>query len=468
MHLRNPDNMAHESTSALRDNGLLALAAEIADDYAMFVMDSSGRVQNMNPGAQKILGYSTAELVGLSGDVIFTPEDLAQNQAEIERARALADGRAENERWHLRKDGTRFWGSGVMTALPNGTGFIKIMRDLTARRTAEDALRASEERFRTLTTSIPQLVFTSREDGWRTWGSPQWVIYTGLSDMDSRGFGWLEAIHPDDRDRTVALWREAMNSGTYLAEHRIRRAKDVEYRWHQTRAQPLPHGNNGTREWVGASSDIHQLRALKESQQVLLAELQHRTRNLLALVQSIAERSAKSATSISNFIADLTDRLHALSRAESIAPTSEQGDVEVRALVESELAAHLPKARSTSQVTIDGPSLTIPAESAQPLMLALHELATNAVKYGALGQEEARLDVRWHIEQEDDDPEVVLQWQERSVRMPSPNEDRRRGYGTELIERALPYQLSAETKLEFGPDGVRCIVRVPTAPQRQT
>jgi two-component sensor histidine kinase len=89
------------------------------------------------------------------------------------------------------------------------------------------------------------------------------------------------------------------------------------------------------------------------------------------------------------------------------------------------------------------------------------------VKYGALGQDEAHLDIRWHIEQEEDESEVVLQWQERSVQMPPEEQRRRRGYGTELIKRALPYQLSAETELEFCPDGVRCVVRVPTAVQKE-
>jgi PAS domain S-box-containing protein len=460
-------NMNQENTSPLRENGVLALVANLVDDYAMVVMDPSGRVQNMNAGAQRILGYSAEELVGLSGDIIFVPEDLAQNQAELERARALADGRAADERWHVRKDGTRFWGSGVLTLLPNGAGFIKIMRDLTERRAAEDALKVSEERFRTLTTSIPQLVFTSLENGSRTWGSPQWVIYTGLSDLDSREYGWLEAIHPDDRERTIAAWKESMLTGRYFVEHRVRHVKDSEYRWHQTRAVPLPANNGGGREWVGASTDIHQLRALKESQQVLLAELQHRTRNLLAMVQAIAERSAQSASSVPTFIADLTQRLRALSRAESIAPTSEEGMIDIKSLIESELSAHLPSVQSTTQIRIEGPSLTIPAEAAQPLMLALHELATNAVKYGALSQEAAHLDISWHMEQEEDEPEIVLQWQEKAVRMPPDGERRRRGYGTELIERALPYQLSAETKLEFGADGVRCIVRVPTSSQRE-
>ncbi|MFL6548678.1 MAG: sensor histidine kinase [Povalibacter sp.] len=458
--------MTQLNTSLLRDKGLLAQAATQSDDYAMFVMDPSGRVQSLNTGAEKILGYTADEIIGLSGDMIFTPEDLAQNVPDQERATSITMGRAEDERWHVRKDGSRFWGSGVLTALPGGIGYIKILRDLTERQTAQHALKASEERFRTLATSIPQLVFTSLENGSRTWGSPQWVIYTGLSDKESRDFGWLEAIHPDDRDRTTSMWREAMLSGMYLVEHRIRRAQNMEYRWHQTRATPLHIERPGPREWVGASTDIHDLRALKESQQVLLAELQHRTRNLLAMVQSIAERSAQGASSVPAFIADFRQRLSALSRAESITPSSDEGRIEVRNLVETELAAHLATIGKDARVTIEGPSASIPPQAAQPLMLALHELATNSVKYGALSQDTARLHVHWGTEGIRDRPEIVLHWEESAVNMPTP-EERRRGYGTELIERALPYQLSAETKLEFGEEGVHCMVRVPTSTQHQ-
>lgn len=160
--------MTQVNTSLLRERRLLAEAVTQSDDYAMFVMDPSGRVQSLNTGAEKILGYTSDEFIGLSGDIVFTPEDLAQSIPDMERANALAQGRAEDERWHVRKDGSRFWASGVLSALPNGIGFIKILRDLTERQTTQQALKASEERFRTLTTSIPQLVFTSLGTGVRT------------------------------------------------------------------------------------------------------------------------------------------------------------------------------------------------------------------------------------------------------------------------------------------------------------
>ena len=107
---------------------------------------------------------------------------------------------------------------------------------------------------------------------------PQWEVYAGLSDADSRGFGWLEAVHPDDRELTRSRWERAQRSGEYYVEHRIRRAADGQYRWHQTRAKPA--GESST-EWVGTSADVHEMRGLQDRQQVLLLELQHRTRNLL-------------------------------------------------------------------------------------------------------------------------------------------------------------------------------------------
>ncbi len=447
-------------TDRHRHDKLLARAADSAVDLAIIVTDPQGHVLTLNSGARLLLGYTEADL--LHADMIFTPEDLAENAPDTERAAAFADGTAEDERWHVRKDGSRFWGSGVMTPLADGIGFVKYMRDLTDRRRADELLRLSEERFRTLATNIPELVFTSLGDGLRTWGSPQWVVYTGLSDADSREWGWLEAVHPEDRPHTRESWEVASRSGIYEVEHRIRRVADGEFRWHQTRAMPLQRGDEAPVEWVGASTDIHQLRGLRESQDVLLAELQHRTRNLITIVQSIAHRSARSAPTLADFIRELDHRLQALSRAESLSPYGSHGVVDLRKLIDMELAAHLPVDRS-SKVRLEGPSVNIPRTAAQPVGLALHELTTNAVKYGALKQEGGRLDISWRVEKRDDEWRVALEWRETGLVMPADATARRRGYGTELIEQALRYQLSADTNLEFLADGVHCRVEVPIA-----
>jgi PAS domain S-box-containing protein len=439
----------------LEDAELLHLIFESATDFAVFAEDVSGHVISWNVGAERLIGFSENEILGRVGDIIFTPEDRAAGAPEQERSQALLTGRSEDERWHLRKDGTRFWGSGLMMRLRNGNGFVKIMRDRTAQHASEVELKQSEARFRMLATSIPQLVFRSLGDGARTWGSPQWVIYAGLSDAASRGFGWLEAVHPDDRDLTISRWEDAQRSGEYYIEHRIRRRADGQYRWHQTRARP---SEEASAEWVGTSADVHEMRSLHDRQQVLLSELQHRTRNLLALAQAIARQTQKSSTSLGEFSKQFESRLAALSRVQGLLARTDHGPIALQQIVYAELEAH--GASDTTEV--GGPPVELAPNAAQALALALHELTTNAVKYGALRQPPANLSVNWHLRRDQADTHVILEWREKGVSMPDlALMDRRKGYGRELIERALPYQLNAKTSFQFTKDGVHCIVELP-------
>ena len=114
------------------------------------------------------------------------------------------------------------------------------MRDRTKERQAQLAVQQSELRFRTLAEHIPQLVWRSARLGHRTWPSPQWIEYTGQSAQESIGLGWLDAVHPQDRELTIEAWHEAERTGQLYVEHRTRRAADGEYRWFQTRATRLP------------------------------------------------------------------------------------------------------------------------------------------------------------------------------------------------------------------------------------
>ena len=134
---------------SLSDVRLLRLLIESARDYAIFAMDRERRVNYWNSGAERLFGFTDREILGESADVIFTPEDRANGVPEGETATALREGRASDERWHLRRDGTRFFASGVLSPLHGGDssqiGFVKIARDLTERKLAEDKLRAAHE-----------------------------------------------------------------------------------------------------------------------------------------------------------------------------------------------------------------------------------------------------------------------------------------------------------------------------------
>jgi PAS domain S-box-containing protein len=441
---------------------LLHLILSSATDFALFTMDRHRRVTSWNDGAERLLGYRTAEIIGRNADVIFTPEDRAAGAPEREIAKAAADGRAEDERWHLRKDGSRFWGSGQMASLRGvDAGFIKIMRDRTAEHEAQARLLESESRFRSLATSIPQLVFRTRADGRRTWGSPQWEIFAGLSDADSRGLGWLGAVHPDDRQATLAAFDDARATGQLYVEHRIRHALDGEYRWHQTRAAPALGSIDG--EWVGTSADIHDIRSLQDQQKVLVSELQHRTRNLLAIVQATARSTMRGLHSLDEFIESFEDRLQALSRAQEFVARADHEPLEMSELVRAELAVHGDI--DPDKIEVRGSPLELPHEAVQILSLAIHELATNAVKHGALGQEAGRLRISWELTGADSpSAKLAFRWREAGVAM-TEAVPRRQGFGTELIERALVYQLGASTALRFQPDGIDCSIVVPLPAQ---
>lgn len=438
---------------------LLRLVCESATGYAIFTTDQDGLVTSWNTGAQRLLGYAEGEIIGRSADVLLPAEEGGPHAAE-ERALALRDGRAEDERWHMRKDGTQFWASGLLMPLAEaGPGFVTILRDRTDSRLAEARLRESEERFRLLAANIPQLVFRSNPDGIHTWGGPQWIEFTGLELSESVGLGWLDAIHPDDREATMAAWSRAQDEGDYYVEHRVRRAVSGEYRWHQTRARPMQREAVGDgHDWVGTMTDIHDLRGLHERQQVLLAELQHRTRNLLAVTQAVASQTIRGSNSLGEFRTKFENRLCALSRVQALLARTDHDEIDLRELVTVELAAH--GGGDPGRAHIDGPPVTLPPAAAQALGLALHELSTNAVKYGALSQPQGRIAVTWQVGARDSQPEVELVWSESGVVVPQTDIVPRKGYGSDLIERALPYQLGARTSLEIGAGGVRCRIAV--------
>ena len=209
------------------------------------------------------------------------------------------------------------------------------------------------------------------------------------------------------------------------------------------------------RHWVAAQRDVTERRRMQARQAVLMAELQHRTRNLLAVVGAIANRTLGRNPALAEYSA----RLAALGRVQGLLSGSKQDwSVPVAEIVRAELDAH--GAGLDGQARVEGPAVELPGDQAQAVALALHELATNAAKYGALAQASGQLSVTWRVEQGDGGGRLVIDWHESGVPMPS-GPPAHRGYGTELITVALPYQLDAETALEFAPDGVRCRIALP-------
>ncbi len=211
--------------------------------------------------------------------------------------------------------------------------------------------------------------------------------------------------------------------------------------------------------------DVSGLMRAESRQRILIAELQHRTRNLLALVQAIATQTLGKGGSLKGFV----DRLCALGRVQGLLSQAAQDEINLSDIVELELQAYAQHdqagddagvaPRRDGQVTITGGPVLLSRERVQTLALALHELTTNAVKHGALRLSDGRLAISWEVERREDGRHLVLTWQESGVVMP-PGAGEQRGYGRILIERALTFSLQAKTEMTFRAGGVRCRIEM--------
>jgi two-component sensor histidine kinase len=260
----------------------------------------------------------------------------------------------------------------------------------------------------------------------------------------------------------MAAWKNAETKGGLDCEYRIRRASNGEYIWHHSRA--LPAGDDGT-DWLGTCTDVQQLKELQTDQEVMVAELQHRTRNIIAVIRSLSAKTLDSSATLAEFSEAFGHRLAAVARVQGLlSRLGEHERVTFDTLLEVELAAH---AGDRDRIKLEGPKgIRLRSRAIQTFALALHELATNAIKYGALAAPRGQLAIRWRLEDTASaSPILFVEWVESGVEnMPTDGAPARgSGYGRELIERALPYQLKATTTYEMGADGVRCSIRAPIA-----
>ena len=270
-----------QAEAALRDRETrLQLILDSAKDYAIITLDTSGGVTSWNAGAERLLGYAEAEIVGYDGRIIFTPEDSAAGKPELEMHLALTQGRGENERWHVRQDGSRFWGSGLMMPLHGAAdqvqGFLKIMQDKTDRRQIEEALRQSENRYRTLADAVPQLMWINTADGRLEFCNQHWQNYTGIVPAELPMAAPMEIVHPLELETVTATRNQAIEAGeSYEFECRVLRFDGI-YRWHLARVVPLKDSGGQVVQWVGIGIDIDDRKRAEES----LAESDRRFRFL--------------------------------------------------------------------------------------------------------------------------------------------------------------------------------------------
>ena len=431
--------------------------------------DGTGLVVQDSPSWRAQTGQTFDEWIGDGWLDAVHPDD--REYARRQWREALAARRMVNAEFRVRRStGGHDWMNVRAAPVVDDNGDVRkwvVMNiDISARKAAEAALRASELRLQTLVSGVPQLVWRAVDSGHWTWSSPQWQAFTGQSPVQSVGFGWLDAVHPEDREASLGRWVQAPDQGVLEIEHRLLNPANGRYCWFQSRAAPVRHDDGTIVEWLGTSTDVDDLRGLQDRQHMLVAELQHRTRNLLGLVSVISDKTLQGSDDFDDYRLRFRDRLKALARVQGLlSRLDEDAVVTLDRLIHEELVAH-GIANDGAQIDVSGPAgLSLRPESLQPLAMALHELATNAVKYGANGSRGGRLEIRWHLASGTDGNRWLhIQWRESGVGLGIDGDGfSSSGQGRDLIERALPYQLQARTTYALTPDGVICEIALPVA-----
>ena len=360
-----------------------------------------------------------------------------------------------------RQTWTRVAAAPLRDAAGEVVGVFTTVVDIDELKRSAERLRANEERFRQFAEASSDVLWIRNAQNLSAeLLSSAFDSVHGLPRAEVMGpvRHWAALVVPEDRNDAVAHLNRVRQGQARTQEYRIQRRTDGAFRWIRDTAFPLYDGAGQVARVAGISTDITEARRSAEHQGVLVAELQHRVRNLMAMIASIVLRTRATATSVEDYAALLSGRLMALSRTQALLTRTDNVGAQLSQLVEEELSAVIG---SATQYSLKGPALTIPPKAAEVLALALHELATNALRHGALSHAGGHLHVTWSVQPERDHARLELLWQESRDTAQDWTPPRTRGFGSALVEQRIPYELEGEGRIEHLPEGTRARIRFP-------
>jgi two-component sensor histidine kinase len=274
-----------------------------------------------------------------------------------------------------------------------------------------------------------------------------------------------EVVHPEDRAAVEAAVAEAVRTGLYAGEFRVRRRRadggGEEVRWVLGRGRRLAGIDGAPGVMVGANVDITGRRAAEERRLLVLREMGHRVKNTMATVQSVARQTARAAPDLPAFLAAFEARLRAMGRAHDLLTREDWAGAALGGVVRAALEPHASGAGARLDLSGCGAAEAVLAPGAAlALAMAMHELATNALKYGARSAPGGRVEVRCGTDPGGGDGGAVVEWAERGGPPVAPGPPARRGFGLRLMESGLGAEAGLAVDLRFEPAGVRCALRL--------
>jgi PAS domain S-box-containing protein len=425
-----------------------------------------GRWLRANKALCRILGYSAEELITKSFQDITHPDDLAADLAQVELMRDGKINSYEMDKRYLRKDGAIVWVRRTIGCVRKSDGsidyLVSVVEDISAHKRAEDELRKSEERFRSslVHSPLPIALFDEQEQILAV--SESWIEQSGYSREELRRVeDWTTRAFGEHSDEVLQVIRRVMQAwpAAHSGEHTIRTKDGRERLWTFVasplgpQSVPLGPQSEGQHVYVIVAQDVTERRAHKEQVQLLLREVSHRSKNMLSVVEAIAHQTASREPE--DFIGRFSERVQALAASQDLLVQNEWRGVDVGDLVRAQLA-HFGDFIG-SRIVVNDQKLRLNAAAAQGIGLALHELATNAGKYGALSTNNGRVDIGWGT----DGDSLIVSWTESDG--PSVSPPKRRGFGSMVVEAMAARSVDGAVHLDYPPSGLTWRLSCPAA-----
>jgi PAS domain S-box-containing protein len=333
--------------------------------------------------------------------------------------------------------------------------YRRLQDQISAQAWELNLLRARFARYETALRGSQVTVYTQDRD----------LRYTSISNPmlgrsieDILGRTDTEILPSDGSAALIAVKREVLTSGE-AKRTEVSLDDTPGIRWHDLHIEPLRNESGDIVGLTCASVDVTERKEGEAHLRLLLRELTHRSKNLLAVIQAMARQTARHTGSVETFLSQFAARLQALAASHDLLVRESWYGASLGELIRSQLGGFLDG--SANQVSIDGPAIALKPEAAQNLGLALHELAVNAGKFGALSVPSGRVTITWNRLESGEGNALELDWRERLG--PKVKLRRKKGFGSMVIERNLARALDAKVDMEFDPDGLHCHILIPAS-----
>ncbi len=448
-----------QSEEALRRNAETFAALVEQSPLGIYTVDSQFRIRNVSAGAmpafrnvQPLIGRDFGEAMRILWPEPFASDAIRIFRHTLETGEPYVSQGLTEKRNDIGTSELYEWQVNRVTLADGQHGVVCYFFDTTRLQQAYQAVRESEERLRfSLHAASAGAWEWDILSGKSTWSPENYALFDVEPRADNPSYAdWEAQIHPEDREAANQQVRDVLEGreAEFRAEHRIVR-RDGSVRWLAGFGKVERNADGGPLRMSGINIDITERKRDEEHIQLLMREVNHRSKNMLSLVQSIAHLTA--STGPKDFVQRFGERIRSLSAAQDLLIKHEWKAVPLADLIRLQLS-HFADLIG-ERITLSGPAVSISQAASQTIGMALHELATNAAKYGALSNETGSIAIDWDIQANGAaEPQFMMSWLERGG--PPVAKPQRRGFGSKVTSGMVEGSVGGKVMVDYAPSGL--------------